>query len=289
MKQVLQSLIDACSGDHALYEPDRLRQRIDALDRLEEALIDACPDLSGETELELCARQLYDELDGINRGIYRNIREAIRQGDGGARLRQWLPSPLFDEASPARAEENYDYLDSLVSGVLQFDEPGDDIAALAPEMVFYQPTPARLAFDLIDRLALEESDVLIDLGSGLGHIPLLAAICSEARCVGVELEAAYAACATRCADALKLRGVRFVAEDVRGTDLSAGTVFYLYTPFTGSLLRGVLDRLAREAANRRIRVCTLGPCTSVVAGEPWLKRVGTSCADRVSLFESESR
>lgn len=282
MKQVLQSLIDECARDHALHEPDRLRQRIEMLDRLEEALID----VPGDTELEHRARRIYDELDRINRAIYRDIRETIQQGDGAATLRRWLPVPLFDEPFSGYAGESYDYLDALVSGVLQFDEPGDDIAALAPEMVFYQPTPARLAFDLIERLALNQDDVLIDLGSGLGHVPLLAAICSKATCFGVELEPAYVACARRCANALKLPHAGFVAEDVRETDFSGGTVFYLYTPFTGSLLRGVLDRLAEEAASRRIRVCTLGPCTSVVAGEPWLRSIGTSCADRITVFQS---
>jgi tRNA/tmRNA/rRNA uracil-C5-methylase (TrmA/RlmC/RlmD family) len=286
MKQVLQSLVDELERDRSLRVPERLRQRIEALDRLEEALIDVQDDPSVETEPQRRAKAVCSELDGINRHIYQEIRQAIQQGDGAGKLLQWLPSQVFNSEPVGNDGESYDYLDALVSGVLQFDEPGDDIAGLAPEMVFYQPTPARLAFDVIERLALDEHDVLIDLGSGLGHVPLLAAICTRARCAGVELESAYVTCARRCADALKLSNAYFFAQDAREADLSTGTVFYLYTPFTGALLRGVLDRLAREAATRHIRICTLGPCTQAVAGEAWLQSIGTSYADRVAVFQS---
>jgi hypothetical protein len=173
--------------------------------------------------------------------------------------------------------------------VLAFEEPGEGIAALAPEMVFYQPTPARHIFEAIRRLPLEENDVLIDLGSGLGHVPLLAAVCSRARCVGIELEAAYVACAQRCATALNLAHAHFFHQDARAADFSDGTVFYLYTPFTGTLLRSVLQRLAQEATRRPIRLCTLGPCTAVVADETWLTPIGDVLADRISVFSSRAQ
>ena len=40
---------------------------------------------------------------------------------------------------------------------------------------------------------------------------------------------------------LKLERVTFIQQDARAADFSGGTVFYLYTPFTGSILRSVLD------------------------------------------------
>jgi predicted RNA methylase len=153
-------------------------------------------------------------------------------------------------------------------------------------MVFYQPTPARHIFDAIGRLSLDHSDVLVDLGSGLGHVPLLAGICSKARCVGIELEAAYVACARQCAKALNLANVSFIQQDVRSADFTDGTVFYLYTPFTGTMLRTVLERLRQEAAKRPIRVCTLGPCTLEVANEVWLRPIGGLYADQVAVFSS---
>src|SRR6201999_1757176 len=132
-------------------------------------------------------------------------------------------------------------------------------------MVAYQPTPARHIFDLIRRTKLDAEDVFIDLGSGLGHVPLLIATCTKARAIGIELEPPYVECARRCARELNLTNANFLSEDVRETDLSSGTVFYLYTPFRGAILRTVLDQLHAQAKKLAIRVCTFGPCTPIVA------------------------
>jgi hypothetical protein len=182
--------------------------------------------------------------------------------------------------------ESYDYLDDLISGVLQLERPADLRVQLAAEMVAYQPTPARHIFALIGRTALTEHDVLIDLGSGLGHVPLLVSICTGARCIGIELEAAYVDCARRSAQALQLNDVTFIQQDAQAADLSSGTVFYLYTPFRGSILRTVLDSLRREAQGREIRLCTYGPCTPTVAEEPWLVSTGTPKVDQIAEFSS---
>jgi hypothetical protein len=127
-------------------------------------------------------------------------------------------------------------------------------------MVSYQPTPARHIFDLIGRAAFTERDCLIDLGSGLGHVTLTASICSKASCSGIELEPSYVACARKSARSLNLNNVRFMQGDARAADLSDGTLFYLYTPFTGTILQDVLKSLRHEAASREIRICMFGTC-----------------------------
>jgi hypothetical protein len=170
--------------------------------------------------------------------------------------------------------------------VLAIRESSEPIVPLDDGMVFYQPTPARHIFDALARLALDERDVLVDLGSGLGHVPLLAAICSPARCIGVEWQEAYVAAARRCAQELGLARAVFVQGDARQADLSTGTVFYLYTPFDGEMLRVMLDRLAAEARSRPIRLCTLGPCTERVARESWLRPVGACRPDHPAVFHS---
>ena len=91
----------------------------------------------------------------------------------------------------------------------------------------------------------------------------------------IEREAGYVACARRCARQLGLARASFLCQDARAADLSRGTVFYLYTPFTGAILREVLQRLAQEAKARPLRLCTLGPCTAEVAAQPWLRCDGT--------------
>jgi hypothetical protein len=286
MKSVLQRLLDECEHDRSLYEPARLHQRVEMLDRLEDELIDTC-DQAADDGARHRAQRLYDELTAVNSGIYQQIRQDIQQSGSGDSLLKWASIAGYGVApEDCPNGESYDCLDALLSGVLPWRAPAEGIAALAPDMVFYQPTPARHIFDAIRRLSLDQNDVLVDLGSGLGHVPLLAAICSKARCIGIELEGAYVACARQCARTLNLGNVSFIQQDVRSADFSSGTVFYLYTPFTGTILRNVLERLRQEAARRHIRLCTLGPCTSEVANEAWLRSVGSVYPDRIAVFSS---
>jgi hypothetical protein len=277
---VLNSLLERLEQDRSLDDPARLRERLDALDRLELCVID------GEDQGR--AEALRAKLEAVNEALYRQLRDAIRQGAGAEALSRWMEPQPGDAVGEAQHADGYDYLDELVSGVLQFGQPDDADIEQPSEMVFYQPTPARHVFDLIRRVELTACDVLVDLGSGLGHVPLLAAIGSPAQCIGVERESAYVDCFRRSAEALNIARATCVRQDAREADLSSGTVFYLYTPFTGTVMRTVLDRLRREAAGRRIRIATYGPCTTVISAEPWLEVVGAMDVRRVALFRSRA-
>ncbi len=58
--------------------------------------------------------------------------------------------------------------------------------------------------------------------------------------------------------------------DAQVADLSRGTVYYLFTPFKGRVLREVWRRLEREAQTRAIIICTYGAISLSAAQEPWL-------------------
>ena len=283
----LQRLVLQLDNEPSLLEPDRLRQRLEALDLLDAYLPDFPPSAYNPEpdEVELCrrARAIRSRLEAVNSALYQAIRSEIQRGAGRDALFRWVP---MEETAAPVSGMGYDYLDELIGGVFEFEEPEDGEISREPEIVFYQPTPARHIFHLIGLASLTASDVLVDLGSGLGHVPLLAAILSSARSIGIELEATYIECARQCAQRLNLNRVTFIQEDARAADLSVGTVFYLYTPFTGSILSSVLSRLRREAAARPIRICTYGPCTSAVAEESWLEATVAPLPHRIALFRS---
>jgi hypothetical protein len=288
--KALQSLISELQQDRSLDNPHRLRRRIEVLDHLDaylsDAQVSAAPESSGPA-LYLQARAIYAKLESVNCELYQAIRHDIQRGAGPERLLRWVPRSGRGATEVSLVNgEGYDYLDELISGVLQFQRPSAEVVQLAAEMVFYQPTPARHIFDLIDRTALTERDLLIDLGSGLGHVPLLVSICTGARSIGIELAAAYVDCARESARTLGVNTVKFIQQDARESDLSGGTVFYLYTPFTGTILQAVLNSLRQEAVGREIRICTFGPCTRIVAEEPWLKVAETLEMDRIAIFRS---
>lgn len=274
---VLWSQLQRWKIDPSLRVPAEWRRRGDVLDRLEATGFQAGPMLFRQSE------DLRAELEDIHGAFCASLREAIRSGRGADALAA-LPGP--STAGEAPHGDDYDALDALIAQVLAVDAPSADIGVLRPGMVFYQPTPARHLFALLRRLDLRESDVLIDLGSGLGHLPLLAAILTPATCLGVELEPAYVASARLSAEALALERVRFIADDARAADLSTGTVFYLYSPFTGAMLADMLAVLARHARALPLRVVTLGPCTHRVANVTWLRTDEAVRSDVPVLFHS---
>ena len=257
---------DLLAGD----DPARLRRRNLLLDDIEQY-----PELD----------DLRDRIEAANVRIYDRIREQIRRGDGRDALSTWLEIDWRPDAK-VDARDGYDHLDAILAGIVEFDEPAPTSVVPTPEMVFYQPTPARHIIDLLRQTALTSSDVLVDLGAGLGHVAIVTAICTGARTIGVELEPAYVACARRAAERLRLHSASFVESDARMARLDEGTVFFLYTPFSGAILRSVLEALHAQAMNRPIRICTYGPCTTAVAAERWLTAETPPQPGRVALFHS---
>jgi hypothetical protein len=306
----LQNLVEELEQDSSLEEPDRLRERIEALDRLDVFHLDAANPEADKPEAHKLggqppavkpiapairnrAKALRAKLEAANSALYEKIHEEIRSGCRPDALLQYVPTVSRVGGTIRRAHgEGYDYLDDLLTGVLNFETPADRRSDknfhLAPEMVPYQPTPARHIFDLIVRTALTEHDVLIDLGSGLGHVPLLVSICTPVRAIGIELQPTHINCARQSALSLNLSNVTFIQQDARETDLSAATVFYLYTPFTGKILEAMLASLKQEASRRKIRICTFGPCTPIVAQEPWLKSPAAPKVDQIAIFDSRN-
>ncbi len=282
-------LVVQLEKDASLEEPDRLRDRLEALDRLDAYFLCApqAAVSSGKfgQEFSRRAKVIRDRLEAANSDFYESMRCQIRSGSGRHELlRLVLPSSAMEGLDSTMHGMSYDYLDELISGVLQLEDPEDGQVTRGAERSFYQPTPARHIFQLIGLTALTAADVFVDLGSGLGHVPMMVAICTEARGVGIESEASYVACARQCARRLNLDRVTFLREDAREADLSTGTVFYLYTPFMGSILRTVLNRLKCEAASRPIRICSYGPCTALVAEESWLAAITATDSNSIAVF-----
>jgi Histone methylation protein DOT1 len=288
----LQDLVKAIEDDRYLTDSDRFRERTAALDLLDAFDLDSEASRvdvpAGHVALYRRAKELQAKLDAANSRLYGRIRDSIRGGAGRNALFRCAVEAT-DEAKRQRNApsdgDSYDCLDELLSGVFRFAVPDQPKIDLPPEMVAYQPTPARHIFEMIRRARLTAEDVFVDLGSGLGHVPLLVAICTPARAVGIDLDPAYVECARQSAEELRLRDAIFLPGDARDADLSSGTVFYLYTPFRGSILRAVLDRLRAEAGRRAIRVCTFGPCSPIVAAESWLA-LDSAESGHVSVFRS---
>jgi hypothetical protein len=286
----LESLLFEWESDETLLDSAHFARRIgiqDELDRIFTGEVlhpNSSPGFANanrtNSDLSSRARALHLKLESINLELFNSIRRQIQTGTCPT---EFLPL-LRDPSTEAPRGLAYDYLDDLIAGVLQFKPPIEEPRPLSPDSVFYQPTPARHIFHLITAAAITSADTFIDLGSGLGHVPLLASICTGATAIGIELDPIWITSAINCAATLNLRNVIFLAQDVREADLSSGTVFYLYTPFTGSTLASVLESLCNQSTQRPIRICTFGPCTLAVGNEPWLRPIIPPVSDQITVF-----
>ena len=275
------ALLEQLERDATLLEDHRFADRVDMIDRLDELLMPGSPGGEGNFEhLHARARDVLDVLEDANARVCADIRQAVIRGEGAACLRAWLDTL----GSPGAPLDGYDHADALVAGMFDFANVHDSGAAPGQDMVFYQPTPVRHVVAMIDKLALGPGDTLMDLGSGLGHVPMLANIFTGASTLGIELQAPLVERARETARALGLQGVSFVPGDARAVDLSEGTVFYLYTPFKGAVMDEVLARLAVEAVRRPLRIATFGPCTLRVGAESWLVSSDVPCETAVCVF-----
>lgn len=131
---------------------------------------------------------------------------------------------------------------------------------------------------MLDAVALAPTDTLVDLGAGLGRVAMLAHLVTGARAHGIELQASLVELAR--AAALALPTVTFTHADASAVPL-AGSVFFLYAPCNGDLLRRLLARLA--AAPRPFVVATIDlPLDDV----PWLRaRPSTHAA--LAVYDAE--
>lgn len=104
-----------------------------------------------------------------------------------------------------------------------------DAAALHEAEVLHLPTPHHVVEAMLALARVAPGDVLYDLGSGDGRIPIAAALRHGVRAVGIELDARLverARCNARAAGVAHL--VEFRQEDLFGADLSGATVVTLF-------------------------------------------------------------
>ena len=124
-------------------------------------------------------------------------------------------------------------------------------------LIGYHPSGAAPIVRALAAVPVRREDVLIDLGSGLGKVVLLATLLTGARARGVEVQPPLVEAARKAASRLGV-DVSFSSEDARTAAIEDGTVFFLYVPFVGPVLDAVLERLRGVAERRPIVVCALG-------------------------------
>jgi hypothetical protein len=282
--ELAQEEIDALESQATA--PRGFVARTDAIDALELHVLNRLQrggEGAEQAALHARAHALLRRWEERNERVLRRLGQRIR---AGRYTREGLLRAFARCLEPVDDERGYGALDSLFAGLLDAGELPDERIAREPEMVAYQPTPARAILALLERGQIGADDVFYDLGSGLGRVVILVALLAGARAKGIEIEPGFCEYAARCAARLGVRDVEFIQADAREAPLSGGTVYFLYTPFRGALLQRVLARLQLMAAARPIRVCSFGPCTAEIARAAWLQPLAAHSPRELAVFQS---
>lgn len=189
----------------------------------------------------------------------------------GAALRALLQSiPFLDR-------------DAWVDELLGMAPPPSDALDLPRGAVPYLPCGVDEILAMVQDVPVQPDDELVDLGSGLGRVAVLAHLLSGARTRGIEIQAPLVDRArATCADlALAPAAVSFVHGDAAEAELD-GSIFFLYAPFGGATLARVIRHLQGVAQRRPIVVAAVG---LELHDAPWLTARRTSSV-ALTLYES---
>jgi hypothetical protein len=290
----LAARLDTLSTRAELFQEANFAARCETLDELEFPIIACLQDLTQShpspavTRLVRQARALQRQLAALDQCLFYQLQGLIRTGQSTpatlrAILGGYAGQACCEDASTAT---EYDCLDALTDGLFLTPGPLRETLVPEPEMMYYQKTPARIIWELAAKVTA--GDVFYDLGSGLGQVPMLVQLLSGATAKGVEIEPAYCRYAQACADELRLTRVEFLNADARAVDYTDGTVFFVFTSFTGRLMQQVLARLWQVAQQKPLKLFSYGPGTETIARQPWLRRLNPADSHRYQLAEFRS-
>jgi SAM-dependent methyltransferase len=287
----LQADIAAIEKDASLYEEINFDSRADAIDFIDFHIIDRIDGWQPDKEHDLLkhrAKKVKCALEAVDMRMFEQLRKQIKNGMYTGSSFAEMIRKYVRTSSDGGDNIGYDNLDIFINGLLFIDAIPDPIRALESDMVFYQKTPARIVFEMAGLLNISQDDCFFDIGSGLGQTAILVNLISGASSTGIEYEVAYCEYARKCASQLNLPKVTFTNGDACKAGYSCGTVFFMYTPFEGSMLQEVLNRLQNESLKRTIRIFTYGPCSLLVGQQNWLTGLTGTGDDPYKLYEFES-
>ena len=117
--------------------------------------------------------------------------------------------------------------------------------------IHFTPTRHNIAVAMLKLAGVGPGDVVYDLGSGDGRIPIIAAQVYGARGVGIEINPRLVELSWRTANEGEVASrVRFIVGDLLTADLSEATVVTTY--LSSSLMRELLPKLRALKPGTRI-------------------------------------
>lgn len=165
--------------------------------------------------------------------------------------------------------------DAWLDLLLGLGEIPDDGPELPPDCVPYLPCSADVLLRAVDEASIDDSDVLVDVGAGIGRAAACVQLLTGAAAIGLEIQPRLVRAARELAEHLRLSRVSVIEGDAieLTRSLSAGTVFFLYCPFGRQRLAQWLEAIEPIARSKTIRIC----CVDItLPPRAWLACTSTS-------------
>lgn len=176
--------------------------------------------------------QVLAGLRTASRQSHSELRSRIASGG----LRRSGLREVFD-AIPALERDHF------VEEVLGIAYPPLDEGAPGTDLMSYAPSGYDEIVCAFDQSRLASDDAFLDLGAGLGKAVMLAELLTGAVSVGIEYDEQLCSLGNDACRELGLQGERLRAQDARELSSFDADVVFMYLPFSGEVLAGVLERL----------------------------------------------
>ncbi len=203
--------------------------------------------------------------------VHADLRARLRSGVlHGAALRACV------EAIPE------DLRDSWIEEVPDVASPPMEEPTYERGLVPYVPSGVAEILHAVDASGVGPRQTLVDLGSGMGKVVMLASLVSGARGLGIELDPTLARASRDAAESLSIARVRIVQGDARTVELAEGDTFFMYLPFTGAPFATVMQRIEEIARHKRVVLCAVAVD---VRRFQWLRPLGEE-SSWMQVYES---
>lgn len=173
--------------------------------------------------------------------------------------------------------------DTWIDQVFGLADLPEDGPELPRGCVPYLPSPVDTLVRVIEHANVQSNDVFVDVGSGLGRATAFTHLVTGAAAIGIEIQSSLVRGSRDLATRLNASRVTVIHGDASRLAgyITIGSVFFLYCPFSGARLNGVLDDLEAIARTRPIRIC----CVALrLPSRSWLTAV--SIADELAIYRS---
>lgn len=221
----------------------------------------------------------------VYEGFFQKRRDLIASGkytskDFRADLESLMDSSLGDEII-------FDDADVFVRELFALNSVPERSSKLAKYCREYEPTPIRLVLNGLSRIDLKEGDVFVDVGTGLGIIPITVGFYYGIRAIGIEIEESFVKAGSEVVSRMSLKDIEIRCEDANRASFSDGSVFFFFSPVEKNILENICRKLSTEAESRTIHILSLFDSSRVFLEQEWLHSDSkTYDPDRVMVFNS---